>query len=99
MHTHTYVLLFISTKEKAQQGISTAKTMIIITKKILPIPSDGIIFRLIGIPCAGRETNRTAELLSASCATRPSRDHFATDSVRAKLSSLFAIVSPVTRLA
>ena len=37
--------------------------------------------------------------LSVSYATRPSRDHLATASVRVKLSLLSATVSPVARLA
>ena len=42
--------------------------------------SDAIIFRLLkGTPCAGEKINRTADLLAASYAARPSRDHLATD--------------------
>ena len=40
---------------------------------------------------------RTAELLPASYAARPSRDQLAIDSIRVKLSSLSATVSPVAR--
>ena len=51
-------------------------------RKIIRIPSDVIVFRqLNGTHCAGKKNSRTADLLSASCAARPSRDHLATDSV------------------
>ena len=46
-----------------------------------------------------KRKNRTAELLSAPYAARPSHDHLVTESVRAKCSSLSATISPVARLA
>ena len=71
-------------------------------KKKKNFPSDVIIFCLIGTPCTGqkkkKKTNSRAPL-STSYAGRPSRDHLATDSVRMKLSSLSATMSPVARLA
>ena len=69
-------------------------------RKKNPRPSPEIMFRLIGTPCTGqKEKMNNKASLSPSYAARPSRDHLATDSGRAKLSSLFATVNPVARLA
>ena len=46
-----------------------------------------------------KKSSNSRASLSASYAARPSRDHLAADSVRVKLSSLPATVSPVAHLA
>ena len=66
--------------------------------KKIPVLSDELGSRLIEILVPVKK-KRTAELLSASYAARRSRDNLATNSVRVKLSSLSAAVSPVARLA
>ena len=71
--------------------------------KKIPVPSRVKNSCRMGTPCTGpkekKKKSNSRASLSASYAARPSRDHLATDSVRVKLSSLSATVSPVARLA